>query len=36
MIEILCLLLVGAIGWDHHTRLKALGQEARNYGKTEA
>lgn len=33
MIEILCLVLVGTIAYDHSQRMKALGKQARDYGK---
>jgi hypothetical protein len=33
MIEILCLALMAVMVKDHTTRMKELGQQAKNYGK---
>lgn len=33
MLELLLLALLGTIAYDHHNRMKALGQKARENGK---
>ena len=36
MLEILSLVLLGGIVYDHHTRMKTLRNEIKNYGKQTA
>jgi hypothetical protein len=36
LIEIACIVFIGVIARSHYLRMKALGQQARDYGKTTA